>query len=158
HGKSRASLIAAILTADPPSITQLQPMSPPALDWLVKKCLEKDPDDRWQSASDLASELQWLTQSGSQARTGAVRSSPGTLAHWKNWLAWPLVLVLGATVAFLSWRTFSAPQSTASVVHLTAHLPPEVSLGLGPLAWPVFLFTPDGKTLVFVGSENGVSR
>jgi eukaryotic-like serine/threonine-protein kinase len=51
QGKSRASLIAAILTVDPPSMADLQPMTPPALDRLVKRCLQKDPEDRWQSAS-----------------------------------------------------------------------------------------------------------
>src|SRR5579864_6648555 len=45
-GKSRASLIASILTADPPPITQLQPMTPPALERVVQKCLAKDPDER----------------------------------------------------------------------------------------------------------------
>jgi len=55
-GKSRASLIAAILTTEPPPITQLQPITPVALEHVVKKCLAKDPDERWQSASDLASE------------------------------------------------------------------------------------------------------
>ena len=59
-GKSRASLIAAILTAEPPPIIQLQPFTPPALERVVKKCLAKDPDERWQSASDLASELNWI--------------------------------------------------------------------------------------------------
>jgi serine/threonine protein kinase len=66
-GKSRASLIAAILTTEPPSITQLQPLTPPALGRVVKKCLAKDPDERWQSASDLASELNWIAEGGSQA-------------------------------------------------------------------------------------------
>src|SRR5438876_937904 len=59
-GTSRASLIAAILTTEPPSITQLQPLTPVTLERVVKKCLAKDPDDRWQSAADLASELQWM--------------------------------------------------------------------------------------------------
>jgi serine/threonine protein kinase len=58
-GKSRATLIAAILTTEPPPISQLQPLTPSALERVVEKCLAKDPDDRWQSASDLASELQW---------------------------------------------------------------------------------------------------
>src|SRR5215467_14121979 len=66
-GKSRASLIAAILTSEPPPISQLQPLTPPALERVVKKCLAKDPDERWQSASDLATELKWLAEGGSQA-------------------------------------------------------------------------------------------
>jgi serine/threonine protein kinase len=37
---------------------------PPALDHVVKKCLEKDPDDRWQSAHDVASELRWIGDAG----------------------------------------------------------------------------------------------
>jgi serine/threonine protein kinase/Tol biopolymer transport system component len=158
QAKSRASLIAAILTVDPPSITQLQPMTPPGLDRLVKKCLEKDPDDRWQSVSDLASELQWLAQSGSQASTAVAPGSAAKTSSSKTWLAWTLVLVLAATVTFLSWLAFTTSESTAPVVHFTADLPAQVSLGLGPLAWPVFLLSPDGKILVFVGSEDGITR
>jgi len=59
-GTSRASLIAAILTTEPPPTTQIQPLTPITLERVVKKCLAKDPDDRWQSAADLASELQWM--------------------------------------------------------------------------------------------------
>src|SRR2546428_8004950 len=59
-GKSRASLIAAILTTEPPPISQLQPLTPPALDRVVKTCLAKDPDDRWQSARDIATNLEWI--------------------------------------------------------------------------------------------------
>ena len=57
EGTSQASLISAILSSDPPPIALLQPLSPPALDRVVKKCLAKDPDERWQSAHDLTSEL-----------------------------------------------------------------------------------------------------
>src|SRR5712675_2890597 len=65
--KSRASLIAAILTSEPQPMTAWQAMTPPALERVVKKCLVKDPDERWQSASDLAAELHWIAESGSQA-------------------------------------------------------------------------------------------
>src|SRR5271163_2142090 len=58
-GKSQASLIAKILETDPPPISSLQPMTPPALDRTIKTCLAKDPDGRWQTASDLARELKW---------------------------------------------------------------------------------------------------
>ncbi|HKD12139.1 MAG TPA: serine/threonine-protein kinase, partial [Thermoanaerobaculia bacterium] len=64
-GKSQASLIAAILEHDPPSISSLQPMVPPALDRVVRTCLAKDPDDRWQTAHDLEGELKWIAQMGS---------------------------------------------------------------------------------------------
>ncbi len=50
EGKSQASLIHAIMGADPPAIASLQPMSPPRLDEIVRTCLAKDPEDRWQGA------------------------------------------------------------------------------------------------------------
>ena len=65
-GTSQASLIGAILHTDPPPISRAQPMSPPALDHIVKKCLAKDPEERWQNAADLGSELNWIREGGSQ--------------------------------------------------------------------------------------------
>src|SRR6266446_7549851 len=65
-GKSRASLIAAILTTEPQPMANLQPMTPLPLDRIVKRCLAKDPDERWQSACDLASELRWIAEGGSR--------------------------------------------------------------------------------------------
>ncbi|HEY3216945.1 MAG TPA: protein kinase [Candidatus Eisenbacteria bacterium] len=67
EGKSQASLIAAILKEEPRPITELQPLVPPALERVVKRCLAKDPDDRWQSARDLMHELEWIREAGSQA-------------------------------------------------------------------------------------------
>ena len=64
---SQASLVAAILGTDPPSISSLQPLSPPALDRVVKKCLAKDPEERWQSARDLADALKWISHDSSQS-------------------------------------------------------------------------------------------
>lgn len=66
EGKSRTSLIAAIVSSQPPPISSVQPMCPPALDHVVRRCLEKDPDDRWQSAKDVMSELQWVAEGGSK--------------------------------------------------------------------------------------------
>ena len=59
QGTSRASLAAAILTREPPAISSLIPTAPASLDRVVQKCLAKNPDERWQSASDLASALRW---------------------------------------------------------------------------------------------------
>ena len=68
NGKSQASLMSAILKDEPPPISQVQPLAPPALDRVVKTCLAKDPDDRWQNAHDLMKELVWITEGGSQTK------------------------------------------------------------------------------------------
>src|SRR5207247_1806542 len=65
-GTSKVQLMAAILSSDPPPIYTIQPLAPPPLDHVVKKCLSKDPDERWQDAGDVAGQLKWISESGSQ--------------------------------------------------------------------------------------------
>src|SRR5580692_9280913 len=69
-GKSHLSVASAILGKEPAPISRVKPMTPPALEHAVKKCLEKLPDERWQSASDLASELRWIGESSVQSVAG----------------------------------------------------------------------------------------
>ena len=71
EGKSQASLIAAILKENPRPISELQPMSPPALERVVKTCLAKEPEERFQSAHDLRLQLEWIRDAGSQAGVAA---------------------------------------------------------------------------------------
>src|SRR5262250_415657 len=66
-GKTKASLIAAILSAEPTPIATLQPMTPPALERLVRGCLEKDPDERWQTAHDVKLQLRAIAEGSSQS-------------------------------------------------------------------------------------------
>src|SRR5207247_7920403 len=63
----QASLIAAILSAEPPSVAAVQPMAPPALERVIRTCLAKDPENRWQTAHDVALQLKWIAEGGSQA-------------------------------------------------------------------------------------------
>ena len=90
-GKTQTNLVAAILERDPPPLTAVQPLAPPLADSIVRKCLAKNPDDRWQTASDLGSALRWAaehanaTTSGATAvagtpRTGARRVANGAVA------------------------------------------------------------------------------
>ncbi len=81
EGKSQASLISAIMSSDPPPLLTLQPMTPPALDHVVETCLAKDPDERWQSASDVMRNLRWITETSAAAPVAATAGKRG-------WLAW----------------------------------------------------------------------
>jgi serine/threonine protein kinase/dipeptidyl aminopeptidase/acylaminoacyl peptidase len=69
-GRSHASLIAAILTADPAPMTTLEPLTSPAFERIVRKCLAKDPEVRWQTARDLLDELKWVADGGSLSAVG----------------------------------------------------------------------------------------
>jgi hypothetical protein len=70
-GRNRTSLIAAIVSGQPAPVSTVTPLTPPALEHVIRKCLEKDPDDRWQSAHDIAEELRWIGEAGSQAGVAA---------------------------------------------------------------------------------------
>src|SRR3974390_2454479 len=75
EGKTQASLIAKILETNPAPMSSLQPMTPPALDHLVKRSLAKDPDERWQSARDVCEQLRWISDSPSQPSAAATASA-----------------------------------------------------------------------------------
>ncbi|HEX9111607.1 MAG TPA: protein kinase [Terriglobales bacterium] len=78
EGRTTASTIAAILAAEPKPISTIQPMSPPELERVVKACLEKDPDDRMQTAHDVRLQLKWIAEAGSKVTlpVAAMRSMP----------------------------------------------------------------------------------
>ncbi|MEJ2085040.1 MAG: protein kinase [Acidobacteriota bacterium] len=67
EGKTQASLIAAVLDREPAPISQIQPFLPPALDRVIRTCLAKDPDERFQNAHDIRLQLEWIRDAGSQA-------------------------------------------------------------------------------------------
>ncbi|HKO22942.1 MAG TPA: serine/threonine-protein kinase [Candidatus Eisenbacteria bacterium] len=89
---SAASLISMILRDQPREMQELAPMTPPALDRLVRQCLAKDPDDRWQTAGDLKRELEWIVESGSREAPVA-HMGP----HRKGW-AKRTAILLGAVL------------------------------------------------------------
>jgi eukaryotic-like serine/threonine-protein kinase len=146
-GKSKASLIAAILERDPPPISSLQSMAPPALDHLVKRCLAKDPDERWQTARDLTYELKWIAGGGAQA---GLPSESVVQGKNYNRVGWILVGVLSLTVLALSTvlRQRVSP-SPAPVQFLV--LPPENSYINAAARTAV---SPDGRYLAFVASDS----
>ena len=95
-GESQASLIAAILDSQPTPMSTLQPMSPPALDRVVRKCLDKDPEDRWQDVRDATDELKWVAEGSSQA---GVAVPAGVPARGQSRLAWSVATVTTVLLA-----------------------------------------------------------
>ena len=93
------------------------------LDHAIKKCLEKLPEERWQSASDLASELKWIADAGSQAGMPGVAGSHRKLGERLSQPVAGLGIVLAIVAAAGWWRSsqFSQPHS---LMRLSAELPP----------------------------------
>jgi eukaryotic-like serine/threonine-protein kinase len=150
-GSSRASLIVAIMSSEPPSMAQMQPLTPTALERVVRKCLAKDPDDRWQSAADLTSELNWILESGSQAGIAApLVTSQRSHRDKVLWAVATLALCGFAVVATLYLRPGTRP---AGVIR--SAIPPEEGTSpvwTGDFAGPAML-APDGSALAFVSAR-----
>src|SRR5262249_32069636 len=151
QGKSNLSLASAILEKEPEPVSSVQPMAPPALDHVVRGCLAKNPDERWQSAGDIARELRWISSSGSS------QTNIPTLAHRKThnrercaWIALSAILLV--SLAWLAMR----PQPPARVVQAVLTPPPGVTFAAnGDFSGPPVL-TRDGTHIVFsarVGRE-----
>jgi eukaryotic-like serine/threonine-protein kinase len=145
EGKSQASLIAKILETDPPPISSLQPMTPPALDRVVKKCLAKEPDDRWQNTRDLHDELEWIAEGGSQAGVAA----PSRAAGWWRTVAG---VIAGIAILFASIAAYSLlqPKKAGNVVRFSV-LAPE-NTRFDPNGGFVSL-SRDGRKLAFVTAD-----
>jgi Tol biopolymer transport system component len=145
-GKSQASVAAAILASDPQPISSVQPMSPPALDRVVKGCLAKDPEERWQTAHDVKLQLEWIAEGGSQAGIPAPVSARRKLSQHVAWAAAAVCLL--AAIAFgVAWLSRTpTPQRTLRVNILA---PENVTFHPFDIA-----LSPDGSKLAFVATDS----
>jgi eukaryotic-like serine/threonine-protein kinase len=98
-GKSQASIIAAILAADPPPLAKLTSVAPPALDRLVRTCLAKEPEDRWSSAHDVALQIRAIAEAPDVPDSQA-RASGGWRAR-AGWIAAGIATIAAVALALL---------------------------------------------------------
>src|SRR5579859_361469 len=147
-GKTTASTIAAILASEPQPINSVQPTSPPALDHVVRTCLAKEPDERFQSAHDVKLELQWMTD------TAAPAASP-IPAWWESpKLAWAVCTVLLISLAWLSADRFTQSAPAGSLVR-AAILPPKDSEFFSrDIEGGAPAISPDGRQIVAAVRDN----
>jgi serine/threonine protein kinase len=135
EGDNAASVISAIMTADPPPVRELQPVTPPALERILEQCLAKDPDERWQTAADLRRALDLAG-----AWPGAAQPAPSA-RRFRWWLpatAFAIgVLITGAAFRLAGPR-LPEPWTFRTLTYAGRSYRPSLS--------------PDGKQVAFIWS------
>src|SRR3984957_6169877 len=157
EGKSSASVMAKILEAEPPSMASLQPMTPPSLDRVVKTCMAKEPDERWQSAGDLCRELKWIAEGGAQIALSSVAEDKGIRALGPRLLILSLgILLLGVAITGVAvWNL--KPSPPLPVTRTVINLPPGQQLA-GLENGPAVALSPDGLDLAYVARQGGAQQ
>jgi hypothetical protein len=148
-GKSPSSVMAAILATEPRPLKELQPLTPLALERAIKRCLAKDPDDRWQTARDLAIELKWIADSGSSAGAAAPPRKVGVTSR-EVILTIALVLALGAATIL----GFLYKERPAADAHVTrTYIKPRGTSGfIFSGDQKGFALSPDGRNIAYVAA------
>jgi Tol biopolymer transport system component len=144
-GKSQASLISSIMREDPAPISSVAPMVPPALNRVVRTCLAKDPEDRFQTAHDVKLQLEWVQEGGSEAGLPAP-----VVARRKNreklaWAAAAVMTVAAAALGFGFWKRTPPPKHT---MRFDVDVPAEVTALDSPK------ISPDGRILAFDATDS----
>jgi serine/threonine protein kinase len=153
EGKSQASLISAIMTADPTPMAVLQPITPPGLDHIVRVCLAKNPDERWQSAGDLVRELKWIATNTAQISArpaAAIAPLPGRLP-WK-------IATISLAVAALAASVFVAivllRPAPVQVIRFQITAPENTSLRTLTGEDNSISISPDGTRIAFFATDS----
>ena len=137
-GKSQLSVVSAILEKEPAPISTVKPTTPSALDHAIKKCLAKPPDERWQSASDLGSELRWIRETSSSA--GQAGHVPGGRRSWERsgWVVAAAFFLMLMAAGVTLWN-LSNKRPHAMSFHTSV-----------PFAASDLALSPDGRMLAMV--------
>ena len=147
EGKSQASLIPAIMSSEPAPLATLQPMLPTSLDRVVRKCLAKDPDKRWQTANDLRDELRWVAEGESQGQAPAGMPAARHPHQWR-WIATVTLLALAIPAARFLKPKPPAPEQPLLEMKITV---PD-GAAFGSFNPGQVTLSPDGRRLVFVAA------
>ena len=146
EGKTAASAMAAVLEREPAPITSLQPMTPPAFERLVKACLAKDPDDRWQTAHDVKLQLKQISEGGSQITSSAAVVAPRKRTSKPSWIVAAVwAVVAGLALFFL----YQAKQQQLPVLRVEINPPDKMQFNLSGDHGGPAVISPDGRYIVF---------
>jgi|SRR5579859_4689108 len=147
EGKSAFSVASAILEKDPESISSIKPTTPLSLDRAIRRSLAKDPEERWQTARDLALELKWIANEGSQiAGTAPGKGQSGRGER----IAWGVAAILGLAVLAFAVLFIQRSPRPPQTVRLVSEIGADAKLYSGYGISTVL--SPDGTRLAFVAS------
>ena len=144
-GKSQISLASSILESDPAPISIVKPQTPPAFEHVVTTCLQKNPEERYQTAHDIKLEMQWIAADKSSPAAAPTAPAPRNLERARWAAALVAAIVLTAAAAMLFYRPAQPAYSIRAVID-----PPEkTTFNLtGDAAGPPVL-SPDGLSIAF---------
>ncbi len=156
EGQSQLSVASAILEREPEAVSALKPLTPPLLDRTIRKCLAKQPDQRWQSASDLATQLNWMTDASSPA----LPMKPVEAARDRSRVAIlsGAALLLLLAVAGAAWMYGKRSVPTERIMRFSVNLPAGEALGGSWWWYPSVAITRDGSQIAYVGHHSGISQ
>lgn len=149
EGRTQLSVASSILEKEPEAISVVKPVTPPALERAIQRCLQKNPEDRWQSAKDLALDLKWIGSSGSQASAPAVFAVKQPA--WKKYgtrIGWLLCGALAVSLlpGALWWRSEKPVQQKM------------VFSALFPIPVREMTIAPDGHTVAAATHQEGEKK
>jgi eukaryotic-like serine/threonine-protein kinase len=153
EGKSQLSVASAILEKEPAPITSIKPMTPPALDHVIHRCLAKDPEQRWQTGRDLQWELNWIGESTTSAPTPQRASGRQRTREFVAWIAAGVFSLIAFAGFWTAWRQHQPEERR---LQFKIDPPPGtdflVETGGGTA------ISPDGHAIVFAAASSSGSK
>lgn len=165
-----AETMTAILKEDTPELSLTNPTISLSIERIVRRCMEKQPARRFQTASDLAFALEALSTPSGSGLSAHVTSAPPLAAKTpttvalagmsRERLAWiaaaVLLLVSVGLLIFTFMQSRQLKAESSAVVRYEIEAPAKTALNL--IRWPSIALSPDGSTVVFVATTDGVHR
>jgi len=143
EGKSQLSIASAILEKEPAPISTIKPISPRSLDRVIRRCLAKEPDDRWQSTRDLSFELKSISAEESLTAGSSAPAIRG--GNLRSWLGWCIAAIFAISIVVLLARSWSIPPPSQQTTKSSILAPDGKEFD----RWGTAAISPDGKYIVF---------
>jgi serine/threonine protein kinase/Tol biopolymer transport system component len=152
EGESSVSIMASILRSEPLPLSRLRPDVPRSIEHVVTRCLAKDPDERWQSARDVAAELRWIQDSMLHPES---LSPSGRRAAGHGRLAWSVPAIAGIIALVLGglWIRSQRPRPPGELVRFSVGIPKGTTINES--WWSLPSISPDGRRLAFTAVSEG---